>query len=33
VEKMQRWGARVDASNKEVIVDFLSRRYPYRPRR
>lgn len=32
IEKMQRWGARVTPENKEAIVDYLSNRYPYRPR-
>jgi mono/diheme cytochrome c family protein len=33
VEKMQRWGARVTPDNKETLVDYLSKRYPYRPRK
>jgi len=33
VEKMQRWGARVTPENKETLVDYLSKRYPYRPRK
>jgi sulfite oxidase len=32
VEKMQRWGAPVTPENKDVLVDYLSKRYPYRPR-
>lgn len=33
IEKMQRWGARVTPENKDVLVDYLSKRYPYRPRK
>lgn len=33
VEKMQRWGARVTPENKEALVDYLSKKYPYRPRK
>jgi DMSO/TMAO reductase YedYZ molybdopterin-dependent catalytic subunit len=33
VEKMQRWGARVTPENKDAIVDYLHKRYPYRPRK
>ncbi|MBI2689282.1 MAG: molybdopterin-dependent oxidoreductase [Acidobacteria bacterium] len=33
IEKMQRWGARVTPDNKEALVDYLSKRYPYRPRK
>jgi len=33
VEKMQRWGARVTPENKDSLVDYLSKRYPYRPRK
>jgi len=33
IEKMQRWGARVTPENKETLVDYLSKRYPYRPRK
>lgn len=32
VEKMQRWGARVTPENKESLVEYLSKKYPYRPR-
>lgn len=33
VEKMQRWGARVTPENKDAIVDYLHKRYPYHPRK
>ncbi|MFN0102796.1 MAG: sulfite oxidase [Bryobacteraceae bacterium] len=32
VEKMQRWGAGVTPQNKDTLVDYLSKRYPSRPR-
>ncbi|MBM3784098.1 MAG: hypothetical protein FJW30_07035 [Acidobacteria bacterium] len=32
VEKMQRWGARVTPENKETLVDYLHKRFPYRAR-
>jgi DMSO/TMAO reductase YedYZ molybdopterin-dependent catalytic subunit len=32
LEKMQRWGAPVTPQNQQVLLDYLSRRAPYRPR-
>ena len=33
IEKMQRWGANVTPENKDLLVDYLANRYPYRPRK
>jgi DMSO/TMAO reductase YedYZ molybdopterin-dependent catalytic subunit len=33
IEKMQRWGAPVTPQNKDTLVEYLSKRYPYRPRK
>ncbi|MBM3756491.1 MAG: hypothetical protein FJW38_21190 [Acidobacteria bacterium] len=32
VGKMQRWGARVTPENKETLIEYLFKRYPYRAR-
>jgi DMSO/TMAO reductase YedYZ molybdopterin-dependent catalytic subunit len=32
IDKMVRWGAKVQPKDKEVILDYLSNRYPYRMR-
>jgi DMSO/TMAO reductase YedYZ molybdopterin-dependent catalytic subunit len=33
IEKMQRWGARVTPENKSLLLEYLSSRFPYRPRK
>src|SRR5260221_12487265 len=33
IEKMQRWGAAVTPDNKSVLIDYLSKGFPVRPRR